>query len=459
MAEIICSNCQASLDLHELEQGENRECPYCRNDLSLNATTWKSEPADMLSPGQEGSDLLPHDSKIETVEESDSRLVFFIPAGGKQSGGIGCFALIWNLIIGVITGGLIAGEEMEKEIAPFLFLIPFWLVGLGMTCFWIRMKFMRTYVMLEKHRLVIQRVLFGRKSLKETTLKADSRAELQESYSQNDVPVYCVALEGENRTAKFATRLSRPEKDWLRIRINQFLHPDELAVDVGANDSGESLGESLIEKFSAAENVVPVESGSLTPDSKVRILADHSYELRFSLKAIPHSGARYAVSCFVLVFAVIWLTASLGSVIGMIVQGGDADGGQFDWFDVLFGCTFAIPGLIPLGIAAAVARGRVTTTLTEEMLHVRWGWGPIGKSKSMPTDSITDVTISRREMRKTDNPDRNVIQIGSNTALCFVHGYDSVIPLTTFHDAQTTREVAGLVKNQLLKFGKGLPNG
>ena len=40
----------------------------------------------------------PPGGKLQIVDQSDSRLVISVPAGGKKARGIGCFAVLWLAI-------------------------------------------------------------------------------------------------------------------------------------------------------------------------------------------------------------------------------------------------------------------------------------------------------------------------------------------------------------------------
>src|SRR5262249_32651032 len=151
---------------------------------------------------------LPKESAIRVVESSDDRLVLFIPGGGKQTGGLGCFALVWNGFMFFFTSLAIVdllnpgAQQKAPPAMACLLLSLFWLVGLGIGWIWIRMKFLRTFLLLERERIIIQEILFGRRKLKETILTSESRAGLVESFQQNDVPVYRIEVAGSNGTAR-----------------------------------------------------------------------------------------------------------------------------------------------------------------------------------------------------------------------------------------------------------------
>ena len=99
----------------------------------------------------------------------------------------------------------------------------FWAVGLGMLYFWYRGRYGKIYVLVERDRLVVRFVLGKREKIKEYVLNENSRADLVESYKQNERPVYAVAVSTAARAAKFGTFLAQEEKVWIVERINRHL--------------------------------------------------------------------------------------------------------------------------------------------------------------------------------------------------------------------------------------------
>ncbi|HTI51781.1 MAG TPA: hypothetical protein VL475_12540, partial [Planctomycetaceae bacterium] len=247
MPEFTCPACHAEIEPDLVERTGQAVCPFCGADLSqlaLPASTIGDEPVETFDAGgppptgEVTRELVPAPtgSRIRIVESTAERLVLFIPAGGKNSGGLGCFALIWNLFMGVFTTlwifGTVRGVKQDAP-PPLLVIVPFfglfWAIGLGMAWFWLKARFERTFLLLDHERIVVQRVLFGRKRLEETILGTASRAALVESYQQNERPVDRVEVTGAGGAAKFGTVLSDEEKDWLVDRINEFLgvRPDD----------------------------------------------------------------------------------------------------------------------------------------------------------------------------------------------------------------------------------------
>ncbi|MSR56205.1 MAG: hypothetical protein EXS05_00790 [Planctomycetaceae bacterium] len=261
MAEFTCPTCRAEIEPDLIEKTGRAECPFCGTDLSalglpepavVDVPDLPAAAVDGGEPDESGRrpelDANPHTlpkppekSLIRVVESSGDRLVLFIPGGGKQSGVVGCFALIWNGFMGLITPAMLVGILKDKGgDAPSLWLVIsflslFWAVGLGMEYLWLKMKYERTLLLLDRERVAVQKKFFNRKRLHETVLGPDSRAELVESYQQNDTPVYRIEVRGTPAAAKFGTALGDDEKNWLVDRINEFLG---VSVDDGAIDAG-----------------------------------------------------------------------------------------------------------------------------------------------------------------------------------------------------------------------------
>jgi hypothetical protein len=156
----------------------------------------------------------------------DGQLVIYIgPGSSKAVRSMGCFAVCWLGFTGAMTA-FVAGVGGFREM-PVFFSVPFfavfWAVGLGMFYASCRGRFGKTYVLLERDRLVIKSELFGRERFRQYVLNQSSRAELVESYRDNDRPVYAVGVSTAGKRAKFATFLSPEEKAWIVDHINRHL--------------------------------------------------------------------------------------------------------------------------------------------------------------------------------------------------------------------------------------------
>jgi hypothetical protein len=235
--------------------------------------------------GSSSAISLPPSSRVQIVESGENRQVIFIPEGGTRSKSIGLFALMWNSIVGIVSTVILifgGGKDMPLHfVIPFLSL--FWIIGLGLLYWWLKTRFTRTTLLLEPERIVIQRIFLGRKSITETSLKPDSHATFLVAYEENGVPVYTIAIEGIDRTAKFGTRLSREEKEWFVEIINSFLNVSPSTSELGDLDREDAhpVTDIIPEKLSpydlSAESLIVVEESRA---NSVEILLSRSSKVR-----------------------------------------------------------------------------------------------------------------------------------------------------------------------------------
>jgi len=437
---------------------------------------------------------------IQLVDTGDGRLVIAVPPGGKRARGIGCFAVMWLLITVpvsmVFLGAALAGG-VKGEAPPLLFLLPFfgvfYLVGFGMLLFWVRLRFTQTLLALTPEELVIQRTLLGRRKLTRTTLDGVTEARLEESYSENNVPVYRVAIQGLDRKEKFGTQLSPAEKNWLVLVINRFLNAqrgimpgDVIPVEAGYPDRCEDCeGELFIRdddgrecercgriyaaparsELSAPSDIAPSDiSGAtaiadhvddLPPEelpatSRIRIDEDDGSRLVVSYRALGSGSARTAMGCFGVVFCLIWFGVIATAAGGFLMQGGEGDL-PLPVLLVMAVVFFAM-GSMPLTFTAFVLSGRVSVTVDELNLTARAGVGAIGKSKVIPLESVTDIGLTSGFRRIPSG-----VPVRSGSSVCVVSSTGMTLPLTIGSDPQLSRELAGLIQGRLHQLGITLP--
>jgi hypothetical protein len=428
-------------------------------------------------------DTPPVDSKIEVVEHSPERLVVHVPPGGASTKGLGWFALIWNLFMCLFTppwffaGGAGEGPPVFVLI-PFL--LAFWSVGLGMAYFWARMRFTRTYLLIEPQRMVLQTQWLRSKSLEEATLYRDSHARLVESYKMNEVPVHRIEITGEEQTLRFGTHLSEPEKEWLRTAINSFLGVDDtqprgtipkfcsscgtslesLQLDGGAPASGPAAcpecGEAI--QFVSIEVQRPVlVAASRSPrdvpaDSCVRIDEDSPERLAFSLPLLPDGKLRRIASRVSLFVGLIWLgiagTFLFRALIPLPRQ-------FFDWLGIAFQLPPTLIGGAILWLGLAITRATIRVSIDREWFHIQYRAGFIRKGLRYVTSSIeairlrtpADFQSDRKEAASTPIPGTE------DSVSATVHCGKSFAPLTTLHSRDIAELVAGLARGRLEEYG------
>lgn len=262
MRDLNCPTCNADIEPDLLERTGKAECPFCGADVShlsvkpLGAV--EPRPANRLESRADGQktpsesetsstsslDLppLPAGSQIQVIEASTNRLIFQLPAGGKQvmRNGWEVFRFIVSLclftpmfLFGLAQQGA-AGLELALLLTTLAF---FWFFGLRKLHFWIKTRFERMFLLIDRQTIAIKTTLFGNKRIQEFILTPTSQATLETSA---DGHVYDVAVSVANDTVKFGRLLSNDEKDWLVDCINEHLREAERRNTVAAVSSAPS---------------------------------------------------------------------------------------------------------------------------------------------------------------------------------------------------------------------------
>jgi DNA-directed RNA polymerase subunit RPC12/RpoP len=236
MPKYFCPRCGTTLAEDFLvTAGKEFDCPKCRQLIRLDvvapelaraaaeeaAAPGEAEPA-AAEPAVEET---PPGGRLQCRVVGQQLVLFVPPGSSKEVRSIGCFAALWLGFMAVFTTAAMFGGAMHGVgfIGPALFIALFWAVGLGMAYFWYRGRYGKTYVLVERDRLVVRFVLGKREKIKEYVLNENSQADLVESYKQNERPVYAVAVTTSARPAKFGTFLAMEEKQWIVERINRHL--------------------------------------------------------------------------------------------------------------------------------------------------------------------------------------------------------------------------------------------
>ncbi|MFN0052977.1 MAG: hypothetical protein ACKV0T_12390 [Planctomycetales bacterium] len=504
MSRIHCPRCQAELDAEVLAQGGRSECPLCGAPFEERHQTVPAadeQSAGDASPHAASLPELPAKSRILIVELSDDRVVLLIPGGGLNSKGLGWFALFWNLFMCCFTPpwfiGAFRGEDNQPP--PMLVIVAFlglfWAVGLGLAYFWLRLRYERTFVFLDRERIALQKTLLGRRRLNETLLTGDSRAELVEAYSQNDTPVYRIEVGGIGTPAKFGTALSDEEKNWLVDRINAFLGvettgsaPVEMveASSRGDPDRCEKCAAPLagppvdgiltceqcgtVCRGRARESVFFASSGDrpsrerLTPDMLPQdsslSLEENSREcLRFSLSMNASSPLWWVIPLLTMPFAMVWygfLFAAARQILQMNLGGVAV-------VPLLFLIPFAAAGVMPLAMGLYAVCGKTTVELTHDRLSCRWSAGPLRFTKCLPVAAITSVRVEFTESRDRNPRLRAAKQrqrleetAGPMTSACIARAGRKALWLAFFQERAVLHQVAALIRRRIEELGHSL---
>lgn len=427
---------------------------------------------------------LPANSRVRVVEESSDRLVLHVSGGGPRTRVLGWFAVVWNLflfcftpaamLVGQING---AGPVWGRA----LFLSGFWVIGLGVACWWVRMRFTRLNLLVEPHRVALQKILFNRTKLEETELDADSKVELVESYHQNNAPVYVVAVSGADREIKFGTPLSDADKRYLVRKIRQFTRVQETEADAARRPvrefpgNCESCGSPLPKPgrddiavvcehcgrshtgtvVVTTDNVDSPVFADLDPSQLPQgsiVFADDSDPERLVLRypAIDPQWASYALAAAVTVGVL-----AAGSVITIfnliVVARGNGN------------LPLQIVGSLVLLVVAVVVcvrsirRAEISLEIGPELLQRTYRWGPLPFTRYVRPQDVWQVVLTRNPHDEALIRRNRAVHwsklLGKAPLACVVRTDEWTVPLTFGHSATTTREVAGLVRKRLRQMG------
>lgn len=514
MTGFTCPKCGAEILPDRIEADGRTDCPFCGADLANLGLSPQPDLAgaenlvpEDLSQNTESISrklpALPAKSRIKVVESTSARLVFYIAGGGKSAAAVGCFVVLWNAILCLFTGGIVIGAFQgggNQVLFPTAALLGlFWAVGIGVAWLWTKMKYERTFILIERDRVVMQRVLFNRKKIDETLLSPESRAELVESYQQNDDPVYRIEVAGRHKAAKFGTSLGQEEKDWLVDRINEFLEvvPVPLAQppadargaqpaadpaapgalqtatlpvvrdtcrQCGAPLTGQVVDGAITcgqcgalfrteillpRRIADPDRYERLEPAELPADSRISIDEDSDEALEFHYDLSAESSSHWIAPVVALAVSIAWFSM-IGGFIGAVWR--------FPMVParivfLLFTIPFLLAGVVPLAIGFLFARGRTTIRLTPQSLHCRWHAGWLGLTRTVPTAEITSV---RMEFAATAMQNPRVRQpkgaAASKFRACIVRAGNRSLYLTLFQPESLARQVAALVRTRLEKF-------
>lgn len=186
--------------------------------------------ADVNTTGNTDPGPLPPGSPLQCTHTGEEIDIVIPPGSGSGGGGIGVFAVFWNVFILIFTtiflgAGIAAGGEIPVFV--YLFFIPFWAVGIGMGYVACYQQFGTTRVYLNKNGIgYIEKTLFGNTKKKSFDVQTVQHCIMQEAYRSNNVPVYKCVIVTPTKKYSFGNKLSNREKQWvchlINYRVNQF---------------------------------------------------------------------------------------------------------------------------------------------------------------------------------------------------------------------------------------------
>jgi hypothetical protein len=454
VAKLICPNCQADLEDDLVASTGKAECPFCGGDVSrvvppaprdgdqgqrfadeLQAAPVESfgvarPPAvDEASPirvpaAPVSTRPAPEGNRIEIVERSPARLVFYVPPGGGHRW---TMAIVLGIVMAVIPLVVIPNLFVAGQLvlAPLVFLGIFALGGLIFATLWARLYFTRLYLSLEPERVIAQRILFNRKRLKTTQLGPESCATLVVAYEQNRRPVYAVAIHGVSRTEKFGHLLTQPEKDWLVDEINAFLRPGAAAPRAVARASG-----------FYDETPPPLDPAANPQGSGITVLEASPQRLLLRTPLVTRGAHVRALTATVAAVVAVFVAMAVLFFAGLMAM----------FLNVV---VFA-PILFPLVVIFGLIRGTAEVELTPEWLTACWKIGPLRFRRRFPTSNITAVVVRRSRNPRLRAPAGGKARRRDHSiATCLVSAGPKTMTLSLIHRDATAQALGGMIRWQL----------
>jgi hypothetical protein len=418
-------------------------------------------------------------SRVEVVEQSHGRLVLFIPGGGFNANALGCFAIIWNSFVGFFLAVFVTAWLRQKNPpwGPVAILSLFVLAGLGLAYYAIRLKFERTLLFVERDRAALRRTLFGRTRTEEVKLENESVAALAMSYEQNDQPVYAITLNGIGKMLRFGTALSDTEKEWVVDRVNEIIGaraPDQAkplirhlercvqcggslgsAAEANAQDEltcpfcghvhrGEILSLAPVPLIRKPSDAEPQPEDPF-PDKIIRIVDQSPDRLEFWMRSTFSIGVSIGLAILFGFFAAFWNGITWTFVLNILRAPGFAK-----VFPLLFMIPFVLIGAASVLGIIYVLFGYEWVRIDRERVRGKWGVGPFGYTRTIPTAEVERVTLEAAKTPNTANQSR--VRVDKQYT-AYIRSVGKGIPMGIIHETNTAAHIAQLVRNQFATMG------
>ncbi len=491
--KISCPACRATLEPDEIDR-DLRECPLCSASLSdadlaavedqlgdadEEAIAGNPLAADRHHDSTESLAIVDADStrQVEIIERTRDRLVVHLPPSASGSSGLGFFVILWNGFMVAFSTMMffILRKNQVVEMLPIVFAGAFWLIGLGLAISWVRLRFTRLYLLLEKDRLVIQRKLL-RTTNRDLPLGPVSSAVLEQSYTVNDVPVYAITVRGLGRNESFGAGLTPGDKDFLTREINSFLgvetaslHPtgDETVCSfcgtVMAKKKQDGVSDKVLCQSCRNKSTLsglqplwqPLRANG-TEDLPDGLFVDESHpdQVDISYPLFPTGKYRQLAFTIIAVLATVW-GGILFFMFGLPLLQGQ---GEIGIGQLLIPAIVSLQFMFVLAILPAIIRGKVRIKLATDLVTMSWGWGPVSIQKRFLPETITESRIMGSDARR-QNPNSSNRVTGSPVAFAAIKAAGTPYPLITFHGVEYGQKVIRLVRTYLEQVtGRKIPD-
>jgi hypothetical protein len=204
-----CPSCGAELDERgvDLDAGTAR-CFQCGHVSKLGLGEGAAAVPRVEKPAR---------TRVVVDRSRPGQIALYIPGRGGVF--FFAFAAFWFTITGILTVTAVSSGEGF----PVLFMVPFWLVGLGMLLMGLFTRFGVTGVYVDRQQFIVSKTLFGKGWTRRGVTDEISTIQLSEAYRSNDQPVMALAIAAGAETYSVGSFLKDDEKRWLVSELRAFL--------------------------------------------------------------------------------------------------------------------------------------------------------------------------------------------------------------------------------------------
>jgi len=204
-----CPSCGAELAEKgiDLDAG-TAQCFECGHVAKLSVG-----PSEYVEPRVEK----PANARAVVDGSRPGQIALYVPGGG------GCFFLFFAAFWLAITAAVTVGAVASKESFSILFMVPFWVVGIGVLLMGLFIRFGVTGVYIDREQFIVTKTLWGKGWTRRGLSREISSIRLAEAYKQNERPVMAVQIAVGQKTYTFGSFLKDDEKAWLVSELRVFM--------------------------------------------------------------------------------------------------------------------------------------------------------------------------------------------------------------------------------------------
>jgi hypothetical protein len=366
----------------------------------------------------------PSPQRIQVVESSPDRLVVYLP----HCASIGMLRVaraLMQVALGLalcVTFGR-AGIGLSGWLLVAM-AAAISLRGLATLAEWSRQRLTQMYLSVEEGRLVVQRILLGRKQIHETILGPRPAAEIVTQMNQGGT----IHVNGVAGKEEFGAWLDPREQQWLIQAVNR------LNVTNASPPAAVRLANGLLEEVPR-----PVGRDELRLIPRIDVKEASNDRLCYRRRILGASWRLYP-------FLIVQICAFAFTELEL--RQGNALGAGWQWFLLAVVVPFFEVSLFLLCVCTLL--GTFTIDLTPDWLVADWRFGPVRVRRRLATDSISRIVIRYG----VPSPGRLGFAPTGGLAMCLAVDGKQTFTLNSPGDLSTARRVGGILRHELARMGR-----